>query len=62
MDSESSVVSKYKVDGIPTKLVIGPDQKVRFKSTGYGGNNDALVEEMIAMIEIAQNGGKMITP
>ena len=62
MDSESTVVAQYKVDGIPTKFVIGPDQKVRFKSTGYGGNNEALVEELITMIEMAQSGGKIATP
>lgn len=50
----ADVVTKYKVDGIPTKFIIGPDQKIRFKSTGYGGNNDVLVEELITMIDLAR--------
>lgn len=62
MDLENTVVNQYKVEGIPTKFVIGPDQKVRFKSVGFGGNNDVLVEELITMIDLAQNGGKMVTP
>ncbi len=62
MDIENTVVDQYKVEGIPTKFIIGPDQKVRFKSVGLGGNNDVLVEELITMIELAQNGGKMVTP
>jgi thiol-disulfide isomerase/thioredoxin len=60
MDIDNSVVTKYKVEGIPTKFVIGPDQKLRFKSTGYSGNNEALVQEMIAMIEMARNNGKVM--
>lgn len=61
MDTGDAVVSQYKVDGIPTKFIIGPDQKVRFKSVGYSGNNEQLVEELITMIEMtrARNG---VTP
>ena len=62
MDVENSIVTQYKVDGIPTKFIIGPDQKVRFKSIGYNGNNEVLVEELITMIDMAQSGGKMLTP
>jgi peroxiredoxin len=62
MDSADAVVTQYKVDGIPTKFIIGPDQKIRFKSVGYGGNNEVLVEELITMIDMARNGGKIITP
>lgn len=62
MDSENAIVTQYKVEGIPTKFIIGPDQQVRFKSVGYSGNNETLVEELITMIELAQNGGKMLAP
>ena len=62
MDAENAVVAQYKVDGIPTKFIIGPDQKIRFKSVGYNGNNEVLVEELIAMIDMAQSGGKTLTP
>jgi thiol-disulfide isomerase/thioredoxin len=56
-DADETVVSNYKVDGIPTKFIIGPDQKIRFTSKGYGGDNDALVEELQVMIRLARNNG-----
>lgn len=54
MDSDSKVVTDYKVKGIPTKFIIGPDQKIRFTAVGYGGNPDELVEELKTMIELVQ--------
>jgi thiol-disulfide isomerase/thioredoxin len=54
MDLENKVVSDYKVSGIPTKFIIGPDQKIRFTAIGYGGNNDELVEELKTMIQLVQ--------
>ena len=59
LDGKDQVVANYKVDGIPTKFIIDKDQKIRFKSVGYGGDNEVLVEELITMIEMAQNGGKL---
>ncbi len=55
MDSENKIVVDYKVKGIPTKFIIGPDQKIRFTAVGYNGNNDELVEEIKTMIEMVQN-------
>ena len=54
LDSENKVVTDYKVSGIPTKFIIGPDQKIHFKAVGYSGNNDELLEEIKTMIEIVQ--------
>lgn len=54
MDMENKVVTDYKVSGIPTKFIIGPDQKIRFTAVGYGGNPDELVEELKTMIELVQ--------
>jgi peroxiredoxin len=54
MDSEAKVVNDYKVSGIPTKFIIGPDQKIRFTAVGYSGNNDELVEELKTMIQLVQ--------
>ena len=59
MDSENAVVESFAVDGIPTKFVIDGNQRIRFKSVGYGGNNEALVQELITMIELAKNNGKI---
>jgi hypothetical protein len=47
------VVNDYKVNGIPTKFVIDHEGKIRFKSVGYSGNEDGLVEEISLMIEMA---------
>ena len=47
------VVNNYKVTGIPTKFVIGKDGKMRFRSVGFGGGEDGLVEELSAMIDMA---------
>ncbi len=46
-----TVVSSYKVTGIPTKFIIGKDGKMKFKSVGYLGSDDELVGEMSAMID-----------
>jgi len=54
-DDDTKVVEQYKVEGIPTKFIIGPDQKIRFAPVGYGGNTDELFEEMKIMIELARN-------
>lgn len=59
LDSENKVVNDYKVSGIPTKFIIGPDQKIHFRAVGYSGNNDELVEEIKTMIEIVQTNAGM---
>ena len=50
---EYDVVSAYEVDGIPTKFVVGPDGKIKFKAVGFDGNTDGLVEELDMMIALA---------
>lgn len=56
MDKKDEVVAKYKVEGIPTKFVLDGYGKIRFKSVGFAGNDEALMTEMNLMIELA--GGK----
>lgn len=53
MDEKDEVVAKYKVEGIPTKFVLDGNGKIRFKSVGFGGNDEALMTEMTLMIELA---------
>lgn len=53
MDNEDKVVADYGVSGIPTKFVIGKDGKIRFRSSGFGGNDDELVKELSMMIDMA---------
>ena len=52
------VVNDYKVSGIPTKFIIDKNGKIRFKSVGFGGGEDGLVDEISAMIELADGGSK----
>lgn len=49
------VADKYDVTGIPTKVIIGPDGKMKFKSVGYNGSNEKLVKEMDIMIDILRS-------
>ncbi len=53
MDDNNEIVAKYKVSGIPTKFVVDKNGAIRFKSTGFGGNNDELVNELSMMIDMA---------
>ena len=49
------VAEKYEVDGIPTKVIIGSDGKIRLKSVGYGGSTAKLIEEMDIIIDILKS-------
>ncbi len=53
MDNDNKVVEDFKVDGIPTKFIIDKEGKIRFKAVGFSGNDDALVDELTTMIELA---------
>jgi thiol-disulfide isomerase/thioredoxin len=53
LDDNNEVIGKFKVDGIPTKFVIDPNGRIRFKSVGFSGNTDAMVEELDLMIAMA---------
>ncbi len=52
LDSDNKVVEAYGVEGIPTKFVIDKNGKIRFKSVGFGGDAEKLVEELSLMIEM----------
>lgn len=55
MDIKNDAISKFKVTGIPTKFIVGPDQNIKFKSVGFAGTNEELVIELSAMISLAKN-------
>ena len=48
----------YKIEGIPTKVVIGPDSRLKFFKVGYGGNNEQMVQELDMMIELSKAEGE----
>lgn len=56
LDTEDKVVQSFAVDGIPTKFVIDGNNKIRFKSVGFSGNADQLVDEMSIMIDALKTG------
>ncbi|HWJ30326.1 MAG TPA: hypothetical protein VNS32_27575 [Flavisolibacter sp.] len=45
----------HKVQGIPTKFKIDKNGNIRFRFTGFSGGEPEAVEEVSAMIEMAQN-------
>jgi len=53
LDNDDKVVSDFKVTGIPTKFILDKSGNIRFKSVGFGGNDDALVDEVGMMVELA---------
>ncbi|MFZ0491475.1 MAG: TlpA disulfide reductase family protein [Salegentibacter sp.] len=53
-DRAGVTANAYGVAGIPTKFVIDPQGKIRFKVMGYDGNDQKLVDELKMMIELAQ--------
>ncbi|MBV6441474.1 MAG: hypothetical protein DYG98_02835 [Haliscomenobacteraceae bacterium CHB4] len=54
MDNDNKVVTSFGVSGIPTKFVVDKFGKIRFKSVGYAGSPDALLDELSLMIEVAK--------
>ena len=54
MDLKSEVVAAYGVDGIPTKFVVDKNGNIRFKSVGFGGDANKLVDELSLMIEMVK--------
>ncbi len=50
MDFDDKVVGAYGVSGIPTKFIIDKNGNIRFKSIGFEGNVDQLVDEITVMV------------
>jgi peroxiredoxin len=57
LDTDDKVVGSYAVEGIPTKFVIDPQSKIRFKAIGYDGSADKLVDEISIMVDMLKTGG-----
>jgi thiol-disulfide isomerase/thioredoxin len=51
LDTDQRVSNAYGVQGIPTKVVIDPRGRVRFRSIGYNGNAEATADELTLVIE-----------
>lgn len=53
--NDYEVAKKYGITGIPTKIIIGPNGKIKFKSVGFSGSNDKLKDEMDMMIDLLKS-------
>jgi thiol-disulfide isomerase/thioredoxin len=60
LDSDSKVVEKFKVDGIPTKFIVDKNGKIRFKSVGFSGSDEQLIDELSAMIRLIDEEKKVL--
>ncbi|MBD2700368.1 TlpA family protein disulfide reductase [Spirosoma sp. BT702] len=56
VDTQQKVANAYKVKGIPTKVVIGPDGRVRYRTIGFSGDPEATVEELALVVEMLKEG------
>ena len=54
LDKENKVVANYNVTGIPTKFIIDKNGNIRFKSVGFSGKDDELVEELSTVIALVK--------
>jgi len=52
IDDKNKVVADFGVEGIPTKFIIDKNGKIRFKSVGFSGNAEELVDELTEMINL----------
>jgi 5-methyltetrahydrofolate--homocysteine methyltransferase len=52
IDKDNIVIEKFKVSGIPTKFIIDAQGNIRFKSIGFAGSDDKLVEDLSTMISL----------
>jgi len=52
--SSYEIASAYNVSGIPTKIIIDKEGKMRFKDVGFSGSTDKLVSTLDAMVELIQ--------
>ncbi|WP_455169375.1 redoxin domain-containing protein [Aegicerativicinus sediminis] len=46
------VIEDYKVKGIPTKFIVGPDGRIKFKAIGFMGSDEGIVHELDRMINL----------
>jgi thiol-disulfide isomerase/thioredoxin len=52
LDDENKVIEKFRVSGIPTKFIIDREGNIRFKSIGFSGSDNRVVEELSVMISL----------
>jgi thiol-disulfide isomerase/thioredoxin len=53
VDPGSELARAYRVEGLPTTIVIGPDGKIKFRKTGTSANQQTAQKELKTMIAVA---------
>jgi len=53
IDRGSELARAYRVEGLPTTIVIGPDGKIKFRKTGTSANQQTAQKELKTMITVA---------
>ncbi|WP_080239490.1 TlpA disulfide reductase family protein [Spirosoma rigui] len=56
LDAQQRMANAYKVQGIPTKVVIDGKGRVRYRAIGYNGNPEATVNELTMVVEMLKEG------
>jgi thiol-disulfide isomerase/thioredoxin len=46
------VADKFDITGIPTKIIIGPNGRINFKSVGFNGSTEKIVSEIDTMVDL----------
>jgi peroxiredoxin len=54
VDNKDEVIDAFQVDGVPTKFVIDKNGRIRFKSIGFMGRSDKLVDELETMVDLVR--------
>ena len=55
MDNDGKVATDFKVPALPTKYIIDKNGFIRFISNDFDGNDEKLIKELTAIIEIVSN-------
>lgn len=58
LDTDDKTVANFGVEGIPTKFVIDGQSMIRFKSVGFDGSADKLVDEISIMVDVLKPGSE----
>lgn len=56
LDAQQRMANAYKVQGIPTKVVIDAKGRVRYRAIGYNGSPEATVNELTLVVEMLKEG------
>lgn len=59
LDAQQRVANAYKVQGIPTKVVIDTKGRVRYRAIGYNGSPEATVSELTLVVEMLKDENKL---